>query len=76
MAWFGSLFTRRHSSTRNRIGPVFFSVPRAVVHTLSRWNDRRRQRRALRRLDDRLLADIGKSREDARREASTPFWRR
>lgn len=41
-----------------------------------RWIDRARQRRLLAELDDRLLADIGITREDALREARKPFWRR
>lgn len=36
--------------------------------------DRQRQRCALSELDDRLLRDIGVSREAARREAERPFW--
>lgn len=32
------------------------------------------QRRALARLDDTRLCDIGISREDARREAARPVW--
>lgn len=35
---------------------------------------RARQRRALARLDDRLLADIGVSRREAAMEAARPFW--
>lgn len=34
-----------------------------------------RQRRALSNLDDRLLSDIGLSREDVDRECGKPFWR-
>jgi len=34
----------------------------------------RRQRRALLELDERLLADIGVSRDQAKREAEGPFW--
>ena len=34
----------------------------------------RRQRAHLVVLDDRLLRDIGLTRDDARREASRPFW--
>jgi len=33
-----------------------------------------RQRRDLKRLDDRALADIGVSREDAIAEANRPVW--
>ena len=36
--------------------------------------DRRRQRRALLELDEHLLADIGVSREQAKREANKLFW--
>lgn len=42
---------------------------------LGRWLERRRQRLALRDLDDHLLRDIGISRSDARREGRKPFWR-
>jgi uncharacterized protein YjiS (DUF1127 family) len=34
----------------------------------------RSQRRALLELDERLLADIGVSRDQAKREAERPFW--
>lgn len=36
---------------------------------------RRAQRRELLHLDDRLLRDIGLSREDAIRAGRKPFWR-
>lgn len=42
---------------------------------LGRWLERRRQRRALRDLDDHLLRDIGLDRSDALREGRKPFWR-
>jgi uncharacterized protein YjiS (DUF1127 family) len=42
---------------------------------LERWGARRRQRRALRRLDGRALQDLGLSRADVEREAAKPFWR-
>jgi len=41
---------------------------------LRRWWQTRRQRQALRRLDARLLRDIGVSRDAAAREAARPFW--
>ena len=40
-----------------------------VAAHLVRLDDRARQRRALRGLDDRLLDDIGRSREEALRES-------
>ena len=39
------------------------------------WRERSRQRRALLRLDDRMLRDIGLSRADVEGEVSKPFWR-
>jgi uncharacterized protein YjiS (DUF1127 family) len=39
------------------------------------WHARWQQRRQLRRLDDRLLRDIGLDRADVRRELGKPFWR-
>ena len=39
------------------------------------WMERSRQRRALAQLDDHLLRDIGLTRDEARREWATPFWR-
>ena len=45
-----------------------------VVTTLLRWHELGRQRRALMRLDDAMLKDIGISRVDALREAERPFW--
>jgi uncharacterized protein YjiS (DUF1127 family) len=42
---------------------------------LATWQARARQRRQLRELDDRLLADIGISRAAAQAAGRTPFWR-
>ena len=39
------------------------------------WLNRRQGRQDLSELDDRLLADVGISREDALWEAGKPFWR-
>ncbi len=41
---------------------------------LEEWNARERQRRRLAELDDRLLGDIGVSRQAAASEAAKGFW--
>ena len=46
----------------------------SVILTLLRWQELARQRRALARLDDRMLKDLGLTRADALREAGRPFW--
>lgn len=45
-----------------------------IIAVLVALQDRFRQRRHLRDLDDRLLEDVGLSREDVRRETSKPLW--
>ncbi len=51
----------------------------AVGDVVRLWRKRLAERRALRQLalfePDSVLEDSGWSREDARREADTPFWR-
>lgn len=42
---------------------------------LLRLHDRQLQRRVLLELDDRMLADIGVTREQAEAEGRKPFWR-
>lgn len=46
-----------------------------ALGTLCVWQARSRERQALARLDDRLLADIGLTREQAQEESCKPFWR-
>jgi uncharacterized protein YjiS (DUF1127 family) len=45
------------------------------VRFVARALDRQRQRRALLDLDDHMLNDIGKSRQEALIEAGKPFWK-
>lgn len=47
----------------------------AVADWARRCAGRARQRWAFARLDDRLLRDVGLSREDVQSETSRPFWR-
>jgi uncharacterized protein YjiS (DUF1127 family) len=47
-----------------------------AIQTVGVWLERVAQRRALRELDDRLLRDIGKTRQQAARESAKPFWKR
>jgi uncharacterized protein YjiS (DUF1127 family) len=44
------------------------------ISTLARFNARSKQRRQLKGLDDRMLADIGLNRISANKEANKPFW--
>ncbi len=45
-----------------------------TIDALLDLQERSRQRRALGRLDDRLLKDIGLSRSDVDRELDKPLW--
>ncbi len=45
-----------------------------VALTLARWDDRRRSRRALARLDAHMLRDIGLNAPRAAAECGKPFW--
>jgi len=45
-----------------------------LISTFDLWCQRRKERRNLRKLNDRLLRDIGRSRAEATREGDRPFW--
>jgi uncharacterized protein YjiS (DUF1127 family) len=47
---------------------------RACAGTLSVWIGRATTRQALHELDDRLLADIGRTEPERRRECAKWFW--
>lgn len=51
-----------------------FSLFSAGLDILLRLVEQQRQRKALARLDEHLLCDIGLSAADARYAASRPFW--
>jgi len=48
---------------------------RTLVRLVLQWQGRMAQRRHLRELDDRLLADMGLTRAAAWDESRKPFWR-
>ena len=47
----------------------------AGISALLDWQQRARERRQLLALDDRALADLGRSRVDAEAEARKPVWK-
>jgi uncharacterized protein YjiS (DUF1127 family) len=66
------------SATRIGLKPRRSYVLGAVVglfEQLAVWQERRRQRYFLARLDDRMLRDIGLTSVDVQHEVSKPFWR-
>lgn len=56
--------------------PVVGPLAMRLTATLRLWRERARMRGELRRIDERLLADVGLSVRDADREAAKPFWRK
>ncbi len=46
-----------------------------LVAMFERWLERRRERRALLRMSEGMLKDIGISAADAWQESEKPFWR-
>ena len=54
---------------------AFAELLGSALTLLGGWRERRQQRQALLRLDDRMLRDIGLSRADVEGEVSKPFWR-
>lgn len=70
---------RSRSSPGARVGAALLgallALPLFALQLVGFWRDLARQRRALGRLDDRLLKDIGVSRADVEQEVAKPFWR-
>jgi len=62
------------ANDRARSGLPARPSPVAWLSALKRMHDRWRQRQALLELDDRLLRDIGITRDEAIREARKGFW--
>ena len=54
--------------------PLIAAVAVRFAATVTRWEQRRRTRLNLSRLDDRLLKDVGLTRMAAKREYDRLFW--
>ncbi|UUP17959.1 DUF1127 domain-containing protein [Nitratireductor thuwali] len=65
----------RLSTLPARLWLTAIRLTRTFARTVAGMADRRRQRLHLAELDDRLLADIGLTRCDVKRECAKPFWR-
>lgn len=50
-------------------------LPATIVNTLLTWQARASERHMLSELDDRLLNDMGLTRQQALDESYKPFWR-
>ena len=64
----------RHSTPWKSPRDGLLGFVRPSTHKFHGWIERRRQRRALRALDNRLLDDIGVSRDEAMHECAGRFW--
>ncbi|MFQ6775061.1 DUF1127 domain-containing protein [Cereibacter sphaeroides] len=60
--------------TLNRSMPPLARVLFGLGFVVVRWDERRRTRLGLSRLDPHLLRDIGLTQRAAEIEASKPFW--
>ena len=63
------LSTVTHADARRRIRPRGWLL--AIFEMHEHW----RQRQALTELDDRMLADLGLTRDEVRAEVTKPFWK-
>ncbi len=71
-----SMYDEIHHTAQNNALAHQFNVGgwRHIGETISSRLARSRQRKALAKLDDRLLRNIGITRTEARKEAARPFW--
>ncbi|EPX76190.1 DUF1127 domain-containing protein [Salipiger mucosus] len=54
--------------------PLTADIALRLAVVLARWSERSRTRRALVKLDDHLLRDVGLERDAALKEARRMFW--
>lgn len=64
----------RRPAALGRIAQALASRSLRISDTLMLWKERYHQRRALGRLNDHMLKDLGLSRADAGREGGKRFW--
>lgn len=69
------MMTQSKASALPRSAPADTGVFKAFVQIVATWQTRRAARRALARLDDYLLRDIGLDPLSAHHEAAKRFWR-
>lgn len=62
------------SPVRQSVGLALRAIIVRIIATLHQWQERARQRQALRELDERMLRDIGLTPSDVDRETRKPFW--
>lgn len=58
----------------NRPLPPVATAVFALAVTILKWEQRQQTRRALKRLDDHMLRDIGLSQVEAQMECRKSFW--
>ena len=56
------------------LGSALWTLPERIAEVLYQWQKRASDRHHLRRLDDRMLKDLGLSRADVEGEVGKPFW--
>jgi uncharacterized protein YjiS (DUF1127 family) len=71
----GSATHSRSAPPKVRLADVHVPSPFGWFPLVQQMHDRWRQRQALLDLDDKLLRDIGITRDQAEREARKPFWK-
>lgn len=63
----------QHRRSRHRYAPSSRFAVR-LLDLFQAWHSRAQERRALLKLDDRMLKDVGLSRADVANESGKPFW--
>jgi uncharacterized protein YjiS (DUF1127 family) len=57
------------------VGRAIKDIGKTIWTVLLRWQEREEMRSRLADMDDRILKDVGLTREDLLREIAKPFWR-